>query len=88
MTINSEFQHCAKQFSLFAAESSQQPKNPRLLRIHLCTFRNYFAKKELLGTTNMVYVQYLLGHKSSASTDRYTKFKDYALKANTLPLLR
>jgi len=43
----------------------------------LRTIRNYFAKKELLGTTNKVYVQYLLGHKSRASTDRYTKFKDY-----------
>jgi integrase len=55
-------------------------KNPRFLQIHLHSFRHYFARKKLIETNNKPYVQYLLGHKSSSSTDRYTKFKDFPLE--------
>jgi integrase len=51
--------------------------NPRFRMIHLHTFRHYFARIKLLETHDKAYVQYLLGHKSSNSTDRYTKFKEY-----------
>jgi integrase len=44
------------------------------------SFRHYFARKKLIETNNQPYVQYLLGHKSSASTDRYTKFKHFPLE--------
>jgi hypothetical protein len=39
--------------------------------------RNYFARQKLIETRDKPYFQYLLGHKSSKSTDRYTTFKDY-----------
>jgi integrase len=55
-------------------------KNNRFNQIHLHTFRHYFAKKKLLETNNKPYVQYLLGHKSTASTDRYTSFKNYPIE--------
>jgi integrase len=55
-------------------------KNPRFRQIHLHTFRHYFARIKLLETHDKAYVQHLLGHKSSASTDRYTKFKEYPLE--------
>jgi integrase len=54
-------------------------KNPRFRLVHLHTFRHYFARRKLLETHDKAYVQYLLGHKSSASTDRYTEFKEYPL---------
>lgn len=55
-------------------------KNPRFRQIHLHTFRHYYARKRLIETNNKPYVQYLLGHKSSSSTDRYTSFKDYPIE--------
>jgi integrase len=55
-------------------------RNPRFTQIHLHTFRYYYAKKKLLETNNKPYVQYLLGHKSTASTDRYTNFKNYPVE--------
>lgn len=55
-------------------------KNPRFLQIHMHSFRHYYARKKLIETNNQPYVQYLLGHKSSASTDRYTKFKHFPLE--------
>jgi integrase/predicted RNA-binding Zn-ribbon protein involved in translation (DUF1610 family) len=55
-------------------------KNPRFLQVHMHSFRHYFARKKLIETNNQPYVQYLLGHKNSASTDRYTKFKNFPLE--------
>lgn len=55
-------------------------KNPRFNQIHLHTFRHYFARKKLLETNNQPYVQYLLGHKCSSSTDRYTRFKNFPIE--------
>jgi integrase len=44
------------------------------------SFRHYFARKRLIETNNQPYRQFLLGHKSSASTDCYTKFKNFPLE--------
>jgi integrase len=55
-------------------------KNPRFLQVHLHSFRHYYARKKLIETNNKPYVQYLLGHKSSSSTDRYTRFKNFPLE--------
>lgn len=55
-------------------------KNPRFNQIHLHCFRHFYARKKLLETNNKPYVQYLLGHKSSSSTDRYTSFKNYPIE--------
>ena len=55
-------------------------KNPRFRQIHLHTFRYYYARKKLIETNNKPYVQYLLGHKSSSSTDRYKRFKNFPIE--------
>jgi integrase/recombinase XerD len=52
--------------------------NERFRRIHMHTFRHYFARKKLRESMgNKTYVQYLLGHKSILSTERYTELEEY-----------
>jgi integrase len=52
--------------------------NERFKRIHMHTFRHYFARQKLRESMgNKTYVQYLLGHKSILSTERYTELEEY-----------
>jgi integrase len=52
--------------------------NDRFKRIHMHTFRHFFARKKLRESMgNKTYVQYLLGHKSILSTERYTELEEY-----------
>jgi integrase len=48
-------------------------QNPRLLEIHLHTFRHWKATMEYHRTKNIKYVQQLLGHKKLENTDFYTQ---------------
>jgi integrase len=45
--------------------------NPRLKRIHLHTFRHFFATLLFAKTRNIVTVQRALGHKSLVNTQLY-----------------
>jgi integrase len=52
--------------------------NERFKRIHMHTFRHFYARKKLRESMgNKAYVQYLLGHKSPLSTERYTELEEY-----------
>ena len=53
-------------------------RNERFKRIHMHTFRHYYARKKLRESMgNKTYVQYLSGHKSILSTERYTELEEY-----------
>ena len=53
-------------------------RNERFKRIHMHTFRHFYARKKLRESMgNKTYVQYLLGHKSILSTERYTELEEY-----------
>jgi integrase len=48
-------------------------QNPRLMQIHLHTFRHVYASNLLRKTLTLKIVQDALGHKSIVNTERYTK---------------
>jgi len=51
--------------------------NPRFLKIHLHTFRHFYATETLRRTKNLSYVKYALGHKTIMNTERYTHLVDF-----------
>jgi integrase/recombinase XerD len=51
--------------------------NPRFLKIHLHTFRHYYATETLRRTRNLSYVKYALGHKTIINTERYTHLVEF-----------
>jgi integrase len=52
-------------------------ENPRLKKIHFHTFRHLKATGEYHKTHDLKHVQYILGHKYSSSTDRYTHYTPF-----------
>ena len=51
--------------------------NPRFLKIHLHTFRHFYATETLRRTNNLSYVKYALGHKTIMNTEKYTHMIDF-----------
>ena len=51
--------------------------NPRFLRIHIHTFRHFYATETLRRTKDLPYVKYTLGHKTILNTERYTHLVDF-----------
>ena len=68
--------------------------NPRFLRIHLHTFRRFYAIETLKATRSKDHVQYCLGHKSIVNTERYLRGvqlgdeKYYSAVATTIDQIR
>jgi len=52
-------------------------QNPRLLQIHLHTFRHWKATMEYHRTKDIKHVQQMLGHKKLENTDLYTQLINF-----------
>ena len=68
------------------ANLSRKLQNPRLLQIHVHTFRHWKATMEYHKTKDILHVMQILGHKNIMNTLKYTQlieFKgdDYTSKA-------
>jgi len=69
--FNSTFVSQRKTFNRTRQKMAQITSNPRLLKIHLHTFRHWRASREYERTGDIYAVKTLLGHKALSSTDRY-----------------
>jgi len=58
-------------FNKYRKRVAHKLANPRLLKIHLHTFRHWYGTNEYLKTRDIYYVKRRLGHKRIANTERY-----------------
>jgi integrase len=56
---------------------AEKLQNQRINKIHFHTFRHLKATGEYHKTHDLKHVQYVLGHKYSSSTDRYTHYTQF-----------
>jgi integrase len=63
-------------FTVQRKEIAKRLDNPRLLRITFHTFRHWKGTMEYYKTLDQKHVQYILGHKSIVSTDKYVHYVD------------
>jgi integrase len=56
---------------------AQKTQNPRINQIPFHTLRHLKATNEYVRTKDLMYVKYILGHKHSSSTDRYTHYTPF-----------
>ena len=61
-------------FSIQRKEISKRLENPRLKQITFYTFRHWKGTMEYYKTLDQKHVQYILGHKSIVSTDKYIHY--------------
>lgn len=60
-----------KTFEALRNKTAQKLDNPRLLKIHLHTFRHWKGTTEYHKTKDIIHVKTMLGHKDIQSTMRY-----------------
>jgi len=58
-------------FNSYRKRVAHKLANPRLLKIHLHTFRHWYATNEYLKMRDIYYVKRKLGHKNVTNTERY-----------------
>jgi integrase len=63
-------------YSVQRKEIAKRLQNPRLLKITFHTFRHWKGTMEYYKTLDQKHVQYILGHKSIVSTDKYVHYVD------------
>jgi integrase len=61
-------------FSVQRKEVATKLGNERLLKIHFHTFRHWKGTMEYYKTLDLKHVQYILGHKTSSSCDKYVHY--------------
>jgi len=67
-------------FESLRKRTAQKLNNPRLMKIHLHTFRHWKGTSEYHKTRDIYYVKTILGHKSVQSTEVYVNIeKQYYL---------
>jgi integrase len=66
-----------KNFCKQRSKIARRLQNPKLLQIHLHTFRHWKATMEYHRTKNIKYVQQMLGHKKLENTDLYTQLINF-----------
>jgi len=67
-------------FESLRKRTAQKLNNPRLMQIHLHTFRHWKGTTEYHKTKDIYYVKTILGHKSVKSTEVYVNLeKSYYL---------
>lgn len=73
--FNGDSTRYGKEYRRMRNQLAKKLNDPTIHRIRLYDFRHYFATSTYYKT-DLKTTQYLLGHRSSATTDRYTHLLD------------
>jgi len=80
LSRNKDKESIRKNFEQLRKRATKKLGNPRLMQIHLHTFRHYKATMMFLEHRDQYEVRKLLGHKTSAMTDKYINITETLLK--------
>lgn len=80
LSRNKDKESIRKNFESLRKRATKKLANPRLMQIHLHTFRHYKATMMFLEHRDQYEVRKLLGHKTSAMTDKYINITETLLK--------
>jgi integrase len=80
LSRNKDKESIRKNFEKLRKRASTKLANPRIMQIHLHTFRHFKATMMFLEHRDQYEVRKLLGHKTSTMTDKYINITETLLK--------